>query len=220
MTRRAAQLRITPVSLAAARAFVALHHRHNPAPVGHKFSLGVVDRQGVCRGVAVVGRPVARMLDDGQTLEVTRVCTDGTNNACSALLGAAWRAARELGFRRLITYTQATETGASLRGAGWNQVAEIRPRQGWSSKGRPRHDKHPTRVRRLRWQVTTADYAPPEFRHNLPPDRDETLPTTLRCTFCTAPITQPPTGRRSRYCSHACRQAAYRARTAQNGEAA
>ncbi|WP_018908809.1 XF1762 family protein [Salinispora arenicola] len=218
MRRQSAQLRIAPVSLAEARAFVARHHRHNPAPVGHKFSLAIMDTSGIRRGVAIVGRPVARSLDDGQTLEVTRVCTDGTANACSALLGAAWRAARELGFRRLITYTQTSETGASLRGAGWTQVAEIRPRAGWTSQGRPRQDKHPTRVRRRRWQVTTADFT--QFRHTPPTDRDETPPRAA-CLVCTAPIEQPPTGRRPRYCSHACRQAAYRTRTtAQNGKTA
>ncbi|OLT22935.1 hypothetical protein BJF78_32740 [Pseudonocardia sp. CNS-139] len=204
MTRR--QLRIEPVSLADAQAFVARHHRHHPAPVGHKFSQAVTDQRGQRRGVAITGRPSARALNDGRTLEVTRVCTDGTANACSALLAAAWRAARELGFHRLITYTQAEEGGASLRAAGWRMAAELRPRNGWDSPGRPRHDQHPTRVRRFRWEVTT-----PDFRHAEQPARDEK--PGPRCAFCTGPLGPATRGRPARYCGSACRQAAYRART-------
>lgn len=128
---------IVPVTFAQAREYVAEHHRHHKPPPGHKFSVGVA-RDGVLVGVAIVGRPVARMFDDGTTLEVTRTATDGTANANSALYGAAWRAARALGYRRLVTYNQAGESGASLRGAGWRVIAQRPPRRGWNCASRPR----------------------------------------------------------------------------------
>lgn len=123
---------VIPLSLRAASEFVAEHHRHNKPPTGHKFSLGVIDAEGRLRGVAVIGRPIARHYDDGLTAEVNRTCTDGYPNANSALYGAAWRAARAMGYRRLITYTQADETGASLRAAGAMKVADLPPRKGWA----------------------------------------------------------------------------------------
>lgn len=149
------RLTVVPLPLAEANAFVARHHRHHRPTVGHKFSLGVADETGVIRGVAIVGRPVARGLDNGLTLEVNRVATDGCPNACSALYGAAWRAARALGYRRLITYTLNTEPGTSLRGAGWKLLGE-RGREGgrsWNMPGRPRVDKHPTQMKLL-WEAT------------------------------------------------------------------
>lgn len=125
-------LTIVPLTLSAAAEFVRAHHRHNAPPVGHKFSIGVVDDDGKLRGVAVVGRPVARAFDDGLTAEVNRTCTDGCPNANSALYAAAWRAARAMGYRRLITYTQADETGASLRAVGAIKVRDLPPRKGWA----------------------------------------------------------------------------------------
>src|ERR671924_18544 len=98
------RLFIIPCNLATANAFVRCFHRHNRPVVGSKVNLGVVDEQGLLRGVAIVGRPVARMLDDGWTLEVTRLATDGCPNACSALYGAAVRTAKALGYSRLLTY--------------------------------------------------------------------------------------------------------------------
>jgi len=203
--------RIDAVTLAEARAFVGRHHRHNPAPQGHKFSLGLVGADGARRGVAVVGRPVARLLDDGRTLEVVRLCTDGAANACSTLLAAAWRASRELGFHRLVTYTQDAETGASLRAAGWRKVAELRPRAGWASAGRDRRDRHPVRVRRVRWEVTSAAWDAGQFRNAAGSECDE---TSARCETCTTPLRTSATGRPARYCSPACRQLAYRIRRA------
>lgn len=97
-------LRITPINLDEANAFVAEHHRHHKPVPGAKFCMAVSDSEKV-RGVAIVGRPVARRSDDGWTLEVNRVCTDGVRNGCSILYGAAWRAAKALGYTRLITYT-------------------------------------------------------------------------------------------------------------------
>ena len=129
---------VTPINLDEANAFVVAHHRHHKPVPGAKFCVAVSDESGV-RGVAIVGRPVARMLDDGWTLEVNRVCTDGAKNGCSMLYGAAWRASKALGFRRLITYTLPEEGGASLRGAGWECLG-LRGGGNWNSKSRPRID--------------------------------------------------------------------------------
>lgn len=146
---------IVPLSLSEANAFVQAHHRHHRPVVGHKFSLGyVID--STLHGVAIVGRPVARHLDDGQTLEVTRTATDGTRNANSLLYGSAWRAARAMGYSRLITYTQEGESGASLRGAGWRVVASRPPRPGWHTPSRPR-ENHNDRVQRTLWQAPTRE---------------------------------------------------------------
>jgi hypothetical protein len=147
-------LRIVPVTFADACGFVAMHHRHHRPPVGHKFSIGVADESDRLVGVATVGRPVARYSDDGLTLEVNRSATDGTPNANSMLYGAAWRAAKALGYRKLITYTQAGESGASLRAAGYRVVAEMPPRRGWSVPSRPRDDRGVDGIPRTLWEAS------------------------------------------------------------------
>lgn len=124
-------MRIVPITLKAAAQFVAAHHRHNKPPRGHKFSVGL-EHEGVLVGVATAGRPVARHLDNGLTLEVNRTCTDGTPNANSMLYGAVWRAARAMGYTRCITYTQADESGASLRAAGFRRVKDLPARGSWA----------------------------------------------------------------------------------------
>lgn len=111
-------LELRPITFKDAQTFVADNHRHNKPPVGHKFSIACYDGDRLC-GVAMVGRPIGRYLDDGLTLEVNRCCTDGTRNACSMLYGAAWRAAKALGYKHIITYTRESENGASLRASGW-----------------------------------------------------------------------------------------------------
>ena len=142
-------LRLCPVDLDEANEFVARLHRHHPPVVGHKFSLGALDMHGVV-GVAIIGRPVSRMRDDGTTLEVTRLCTNGTKNACSFLYGAAARAAFALGYLRIGTYTLPDEGGASLRGAGWKLIGE-RGGGSWSRENRPRIDTAPTQGKLL-WE--------------------------------------------------------------------
>lgn len=113
-------LALRPITLAEARAFVGQHHRHNDPPVTWRFGVGV-ECDGELVGVAMAGLPKSRMLmqSDPYLLEVNRTCTDGTPNANSMLYGAIARAAKALGYRRLITYTLESETGASLRAAGW-----------------------------------------------------------------------------------------------------
>lgn len=143
---------IVPVTFKEACAFVQQHHRHHPAPVGHKFSIGVSDGDKIV-GVAMVGRPVARHFDDGLTLEVNRTCTDGTFNANSMLYGAAWRAAKALGYRRLITYTRSDESGSSLKGAGWRVIAQRKPNKGWDCPSRPRVNTTEYGIQRTLWEI-------------------------------------------------------------------
>lgn len=150
-------LRLVPVTLRQARAFVAAHHRHHKPPAGWRFGVGITDGDGVLVGVAMAGRPVARHLDDGVTVEVNRTCTDGTRNANSALYGAIWRAARSLGYVRAYTYTLAVETGASLKAAGWTVDAELPARGTWHHHSRTRREGRDPHVHagvdRLRWHI-------------------------------------------------------------------
>lgn len=143
-------LEIVPITLREAMAYVEAEHRHHRAPQGALFAVGVSNGEKVC-GVAVVGKPVARMNDDNWTVEVTRCCTDGTRNACSMLYRSCWRAARAIGYRRLVTYTLSSEGGASLRGAGFKLIGAAGGGS-WSRKSRPRVDTHPLQEK-LRWEV-------------------------------------------------------------------
>jgi hypothetical protein len=146
------KLELTPISFEEANAFVAKFHRHHKPVVGCKFCIAA-STNGDVNGVAIVGRPVARRLDDGWTLEVNRCCTDGTKNACSFLYGSAWRAARALGYRKLITYTLPDEGGASLRGAGWKLIGK-RGGGNWNSPSRPRIDTAELlRGQKLLWEA-------------------------------------------------------------------
>ena len=147
------RLAIHPITLRAARAYVREHHRHLRPPQGGRFAVACT-REGSDElvGVAIVGNPVARHLNDGWTLEVTRLASDGTKNVCSKLYGACWRAARALGFRRLVCYTLPEEGGSSLRGAHWKLIGETKGGR-WSRQDRPRADAHPTQPK-LRWELT------------------------------------------------------------------
>lgn len=145
-------LRIAPTNLAKANAYVALYHRHHGRTQGQKFSIAVKDEDGSVRGVAIVGRPVGRSVDDGMTLEVLRVCTDGTPNVCSMLYGASRRAAWAMGYDRIVTYTLEEEPGTSLRAAGW-VLDGVTSGDTWARPGRSRVDRAPTGPKR-RWVST------------------------------------------------------------------
>ena len=142
-----------PLTLQAANEFVAAHHRHHKPVVGHKFSIGAT-LDDTLVGAVIVGRPVSRMRDDGRTLEVTRLCTDGTRNACSFLYGAAARAAFALGYQRIGTYILASEPGTSLTATGWRLVGETAGGS-WSRVSRPRNDDAPT-TPKLLFQLEVA----------------------------------------------------------------
>ena len=144
-------LEICPMTLREANAYVEQHHRHHGPVTGHKFSIGLTDGKKIC-GVAIVGRPVSRYLDDGWTLEVTRLCTDGSKNACSMLYAAAWRASRAMGYKRIVTYILDSEAGTSLKEAGWKCVGQAGGLR-WTGKRRPEVDLYPAQMK-LRFEMT------------------------------------------------------------------
>ena len=139
-------LHVVPCFLAEAHAFVEQHHRQHRPSVGGHFASACADDDGVIHGVAVIGRPVARMSDNGFTAEVTRLATDGTPNACSFLYSRAWRACQSLGYRKLITYILSEEPGASLKASGWRCLGKAGGGS-WSVPSRPRVNKHPTQIK-------------------------------------------------------------------------
>ena len=140
-------LDVVPITLAEANAFVEQNHRHHGKTTGHKFSVAVADTEtGEIVGVAIVGRPVSRHLDNGWTLEVNRLCTDGTKNACSMLYAAAWRAARAMGYKRIVTYILESENGASLRASGWKCVGQAGGLR-WTGRRRPEVDLYPAQMK-------------------------------------------------------------------------
>lgn len=150
-------MEIRPITFKAACAFVQALHRHNKPPRGHKFSISAW-RGGELVGVAMIGRPVARALDNGVTAEVIRTCTDGSRNVNSMLYGAAVRACKAMGYRLVVTYTQASESDASLRGAGFVRAKALPPRPGWADSSvalRAIRDPVGTGgVARERWEVS------------------------------------------------------------------
>lgn len=143
-------LEIVPMTLKEANAFVEQNHRHHGKVTGHKFSIGCSDGEKIV-GVVIVGRPVSRYLDNGWTLEVNRLCTDGSRNACSMLYAAAWRATRAMGYKKLITYVLDTEPGTSLKAAGWRCVGEAGGLK-WTGKRRPKVDLYPEQMK-IKWEI-------------------------------------------------------------------
>lgn len=158
------KLFIVPLNLEIANKFVSLYHRHNKIVRTAKFYIGVVDEEKQLHGVAIVGRPVARMLDDTWTLEVNRCCTDGIANGCSILYGAARRIAFEMGYKKLITYTLPEEQGFSLRGSGWEikAISKAHKNSGWEN--RPGREKQEICQKdKWRWEVTNKNYEKKEW---------------------------------------------------------
>ena len=144
-------LTIVPITISDAKVWVNRIHRHHLAPVSGLYAVAVADGDDIV-GVAIVGRPVSRHLDNGWTVEVTRLAVlDGQPNACSKLYAACWRVAREMGYRKAITYILNTEPGTSLKAAGWKCIAETRGGS-WNVPSRPRIDRHPLQGK-LRWET-------------------------------------------------------------------
>ncbi len=142
-------LELTPITLREANAFVQTYHRHHKPSQGHKFSIGAME-DGHLVGVAICGRPVSRRMDDGFTLEVNRLCTDGTKNACSILYGAAYRAAKAMGYHRVITYILESEPGTSLKAAGY--VCEGRAGGlEWNGERKPKNENQYPHEMKTRW---------------------------------------------------------------------
>ncbi|WFE54938.1 XF1762 family protein [Micromonospora sp. WMMD1155] len=156
--RRPARPRVRPISYRQACAYISGHHQQRERPQGHTFSLGLTNQAGHLIGVAMVGRPDVRHHDDGLTAEVTRLATDGPRNAHSVLLAAAWRVARRMGYRRMITYTRTDRPAAGLRAAGWKVVTETPPAHGQNRLSRHRAPRSTGDATRTHWQVTTEDW--------------------------------------------------------------
>lgn len=153
-------LTVIPLELAEANAAVSAWHRHHVPAVGHRFSLGCVGEDGTLHGAAIIGRPVARLAGSPRdVVEVVRVATDGSRNACSILLGAAARAAKAMGYIRIQTYTLPEEGGASLRATGWRCEGESGGGQWKHTDGKPRRQDQPQGVKH-RWACDLADRAP------------------------------------------------------------
>lgn len=154
--REAPKLIRRSIGLREANAWVDRVHRHHEPVTGHKFSVAVVDESGELHGVGIAGRPVSRRFQEQGYLEVVRVATDGTPNACSMLYGALRRAGIALGYppEKIITYTLASEHGASLRASGWS--VDGRTDGGtWDRIDRERVDRHPTGPK-TRWVAARA----------------------------------------------------------------
>lgn len=146
-------MNLVPISIREANLYVLHHHRHHRPTQGALFALAV-EKDGQLVGVAIAGRPVGQGLQDGRTVEITRVCTDGTPNACSFLYGRCRRAARALGYERVKTYTRQDESGASPKAAGFEQEALL-PARSWAEENasRVRHDRSKP-ANRIRWGTT------------------------------------------------------------------
>lgn len=156
------RLHTVPLDLREANTLITRWHRHHAPAVGHRFSIGVVDDQGTLRGACIVGRPVARAVDHHAVVEVVRLVSDGTKNACSHLYGAAARAAQAMGYQRIQTYILADEPGTSLKAAGWHRDGEVRGRAWAHTDGRPRRLDQPLGAKQ-RW-VRDLNPAPPGFK--------------------------------------------------------
>lgn len=127
-------LLMKPITFKQANDFIKQYHRHNTIVQGCKFCVSAVDENGVICGVAITGRPISRMLDDGYTCEIVRLCTNGTKNCCSKLYAACCRISREMGYRKCITYILMSESGASLAASGFKLVAENCGGYKWTGK--------------------------------------------------------------------------------------
>ena len=152
------KLKVLPLTLKVANAYVEEYHRHNKPCVGHRFSIGALDKDEKMVGVAIIGRPISRKLDDGLTAEVNRVCTndDSPKNVCSFLYARAWRIWQQMGGERMITYTLQSEPGSSLRGAGWKIVGEVNRPSSWYKSRVDKYERDAQGVysqRKFRWEA-------------------------------------------------------------------
>ncbi len=139
-----------PLTLKQANDFVDKLHRHHRPVAGHRFSIGLFTNEDELCGVAIVGRPVARKCDQYFTAEVTRLCTNGHKNSCSALYSACARICKEMGFKKIQTYILESEPGVSLRASGWQEEATSPGGQWKHTDGKPRRTDQPTEPK-TRW---------------------------------------------------------------------
>lgn len=187
---RHVKLEVIPICISKAAKACLVLHRHHAPPQGGLFSVGcrVVGESCLC-GVAIVGRPVSRALDDGFSVEVLRLATDGTLNACSFLYGQAWRSAKALGYRRLYTYTLGSEDGASCRAANLILDKEACGGREWGCRTRPRSyfGQYPV-VKKNRWYYGPDDYQKPQPVEIPPPDGERKQLSFLPLLLDTRPL--------------------------------
>jgi len=143
-------LELQAITFKEASNFIQIHHRHHIPSRGWKYGVGINDGNNLV-GVIIVGRPVSRHLDNGEILEVTRCCTNGTKNACSKLYSTAKKICKLLGYKKLITYTLDSESGTSLKASGW-EITHKTKGLSWNTPSRARTDKHPL-LDKFRWEV-------------------------------------------------------------------
>ena len=154
MSKEILKLHPLPISIKEANEFILNFHRHNNPVKNCRFAIGA-GFEGKLVGVAVIGNPVARLMNDGFTMEVLRVCTkeDSPKNTCSFLYGRSWRVWQQMGGLRMITYTLQSESGSSLKGSGWTIRGETKPSSGWSRKDRDRKWQPIYGQMKFRWEV-------------------------------------------------------------------
>jgi hypothetical protein len=147
-------LKLTAITRTEARAFIARHHRHSKPPSVAVIQVGVSNGESLV-GVGMAGRPLSRLLCDGRTLEILRICSDGTQNVCSMLYGALVRAGKSLGYTRFLTYTLESEIGTSLRASGWKEDGvRSHDSQGWQKQKESGRSQSRMQVRNLFGEVT------------------------------------------------------------------
>jgi hypothetical protein len=150
------RLHVVPLELTEANRLVAQWHRHHQPSQGHRFSIGVMDNDGTLHGAAIIGRPVARLAGSPRdVLEVVRLVSDGTQNACSILYAAAARAGLAMGYLRIQTYILDDEPGTTLTAAGWTCEGEAGGGQWKHTDGKPRRTDQPTGMK-SRWAKELA----------------------------------------------------------------
>ena len=143
---------IIPLSLEEANRFVLMFHRHNKKVQGGKFAIGLIFNNELI-GVAIAGRPVARLLDDGRTIEILRVCVkEGYKNANSILYGRMKRICQLMGYKRIVTYTLKKESGSSLKASGFKLIKEVKP-QTWNRPSRKRKFQEIYLEPKIRWEL-------------------------------------------------------------------
>ena len=142
-------MKIKPITIKEANQYVSKYHRHHGAVAGCKFALAVYDGD-ICHGVAICGRPISRHLDNGLTIEINRLCTDGLTNACSFLYGACCRVAKAMGYEKAITYILSSEPGSSLKASNFTLEADNVGGEQWTGK-RSGHDNGVPKEMKQRW---------------------------------------------------------------------
>ena len=153
-------INIKPVSIKNANEFIKTYHRHHRPTSRNsgRWALAAYDNENELIGVAIASNPVSATYMDGITLEVTRLCVkeNAQKGTASFLLSKCCRIRKEMGGSRIITYTLESESGSSLKGAGWNLVGHVKPHNRWIEKskydGKARDKLEIYQLSKYRWE--------------------------------------------------------------------